>query len=196
MKRLIKKILYSFWNRKARKQCSIGEDIHFIGRVSVLNSGNKENIIIGNHGYISASFQCLCGGKIKVGDHIYIGSGTVFQAKESIEIGDNVIISNDVLVVDNNSHPTSPTFRLEMSSCANYMQDERWTWKYADSKPIRIEDNVWIGKNAVIMKGVTVGKGAIVALRAVVTHDVPPYAIVAGNPARVVKTIQEPEAKI
>jgi len=52
------------------------------------------------------------------------------------------------------------------------------------SKPIMIEDDVWIGFNAAILKGVTIGKGAVVGACAVVLHDVPPYTIVGGNPAR------------
>ena len=59
--------------------------------------------------------------------------------------------------------------------------------------PVRIGDKAWIGFNAIILKGVTVGEGAIVAAGAVVTKDVPPYTIVAGNPARVIRTLSEPE---
>ncbi|MBR4243334.1 MAG: hypothetical protein IKR98_05525 [Bacteroidaceae bacterium] len=55
--------------------------------------------------------------------------------------------------------------------------------------PVVIEDNVWIGEMACIMPGVTIGRGAIVGANAVVTHDVPPYTLVAGNPARIIKQI-------
>ena len=57
--------------------------------------------------------------------------------------------------------------------------------------PIVIEDNVWIGKRAAILKGVHIGKGSIIGLGAIVTKDVPPYCIVAGNPARIVKTLSK-----
>ena len=70
---------------------------------------------------------------------------------------------------------------------------DAWKWKYADSAPIVIEDNVWIGEYSAILKGVTIGTGSIVASHAVVTKDVPPYTIVAGNPARVVKEIAHGE---
>nr|WP_243425786.1 DapH/DapD/GlmU-related protein [Faecalicatena contorta] len=73
------------------------------------------------------------------------------------------------------------------------MSSNLWTWEHAQSNPVIIEDNVWIGRDAVIMKGVTVGQGSIVALRAVVVDDVPPYSIVAGNPAKVVKRLNPNE---
>lgn len=154
------------------------------------NSGPKNNVVIGKHCTISALFQALYGGKITVGNNVYIGCNTILQSKESVAIHDNVIIANNVVVVDNNNHPTSPTARLSMSACDNYMKDELWTWKHAESKPIVIEENVWIGRDARILKGVTIGKGSIVALGAVVTHDVPPYTVVAGNPAKVVKHLE------
>lgn len=149
--------------------------------------------MIGNHGCCFGIFQALCNGKIRVGNNIYIGSGTHIQSKEKVIIGDNVIISNDVLICDNNNHPTSPEKRALLSECEDYMTDELWSWKYASSKPIVIEDNVWVGKNAVIMKGVTIGKGSIVGLGAIVTHSVPDYCVVAGNPATVVKKLKQGE---
>lgn len=64
-----------------------------------------------------------------------------------------------------------------------------WDSTRAEHSPVVIEDNVWIGEFAAILKGVTVGKGSIIGSHCVVTQDVPPYSIVVGNPARVVKTI-------
>ena len=115
---------------------------------------------------------------------------------EKIEIGNDVIIANNVLLVDNNNHPTSPEERMKMSQCDDFLRDELWSWKYAESKPIVIDDNVWIGRDSRILKGVTVGKGSIVALGAIVTRDVPPYSVVAGNPAKVVKTLESLEEKV
>ena len=60
-------------------------------------------------------------------------------------------------------------------------------------KPIVIKDKAWIGFNSIILKGVTIGEGAIVGAGSVVTKDVPPYTIVAGNPARIVREIPENE---
>lgn len=164
-----------------------------IGAVLCYNTGPKENVTIGDHCTIGGLFQAFCGGKIFIGKNTYIGPSTVIQSKESVSIGESVIIANNVLIVDNNNHPVDPVMRLKMSACEDFMNDELWSWKYAASKPIVIEENVWIGRDSRILKGVTVGKGSIVALGAVVTKDVPPYTVVAGNPAKVVKRLDPPE---
>ena len=65
-----------------------------------------------------------------------------------------------------------------------------WRWENSEHAPIVIGDNVWIGEYSAILKGVTIGEGSIVASHSVVTKDVPPYTIVAGNPARIVKHLE------
>lgn len=191
IKRFLKKIRSSIWKKRFAANAIIGQEVECIAKVFCENSGDKNNIRIGNHCFIGCNFHSFYSGKITLGDNNYIGSHTTIWSKECVEIGNNVIISNNVLITDNNSHPTDPKMREKMSQCENYMTDELWSRKYAKSAPIKIEDNVWIGKNVTIMKGVTIGKGSIVALGAIVTKDVPPYTIVAGNPARVVKSLKE-----
>lgn len=163
------------------------------GGVACHNTGPKENVTIGDHCTIAALLEAFYGGKISIGKNTYIGPGSIIQSKKRVTIGECVIIANNVLIVDNNNHPTDPAMRLKMSACEDFMNDELWRWKYAESKPIVIEENVWIGRDSRIMKGVTVGKGSIVALGSIVTKDVPPYTIVAGNPAKVVKHLEQPE---
>ena len=177
-----KKIFY-------KKACIDSQTLTLFANATCQNTGAVDNVKIGTHCTIGCMFQAFYGGKISVGDNTYIGPQTIIQSKELITIGNDVIIANNVIIVDNNNHPTSPEMRQQMSSCDDFLNDELWSWKFADSKPIVIEDNVWIGRDSRIMKGVTIGKGAIVALGAIVTKDVPPYTIVAGNPATVVKKI-------
>lgn len=154
------------------------------------NSGKPEDIKIGDHCTLGCLFQTFFGGKISIGENTYIGPNTIIQSKESISIGNCVIIANNVIIVDNNNHPTSSEMRMKMSHCDDFLNDELWSWKYADSKPIIIEDNVWIGRDSRILKGVRIGKGSIVALGSIVVKDVPPNVIVAGNPAKVVKKLE------
>lgn len=193
MKTIIRKIRVLQKKKEFEKHTILGSDIQFATSSRVINSGSKDNIIVGNHGCLFCMLQALCGGRIQIGNNFYIGSGTVLQSKEQIVIGNNVIISNNVLIVDNNNHPIEPEKRILMSQADDYMSSSLWTWEYSQSKPVMIEDNVWIGRDAVIMKGVTIGQGSIVALKAVVTHDVPPYSVVAGNPAKVVKRLSPNE---
>lgn len=141
-----------------------------------------ENVML--HGKIISQNS----GKVSVGDYTNIRRGTMIGAVSRVEIGHGVMISNDVVIVDNNNHPTDPDERVSMVHGG--WGTNAWMWKHSASAPIVIEDNVWIGQFARINKGVVVGRNSIVAAAAVVTKDVPPNAIVAGNPARVVKMLR------
>jgi len=76
-----------------------------------------------------------------------------------------------------------------MCASGNFYSDD-WNWNKSESSPIIIEDNVWIGERSTILKGVKIGRGSIIASNSVVTKNVPAYTIVAGNPAVVVKHLE------
>lgn len=98
----------------------------------------------------------------------YTNNNVEINCFKSIEIGENVIISKGVIIRDSDNHILN----------GNYDQI---------SMPIIIRDNVWIGIRAIILKGVTIGEGAVVAAGAVVNKDVPAYSLVGGVPAKVLK---------
>ncbi|MBE7058176.1 MAG: CatB-related O-acetyltransferase [Ruminococcaceae bacterium] len=171
-----------------KKNAQLGENIIFCETGRCTNgSGIRERIKIESNSFVMGSMQISSNGSIEIGDHFYLGRNSLIGSEKSIKIGRCVIISNDVRIYDNNNHPTSPKARENMS--LNGFSNDNWAWHHSDSVPVVIEDNVWIGQFCTILKGVTIGKGSIVATRAVVTKDVPPYSIVAGNPAKVVKQI-------
>ena len=180
---------------KARYKLKIFRERATVGAGTIIGAGancfstTKEQIKIGEKCDIHAIITAKQGAIIKIGDYTTIRGDSVVGAVCSIEIGDYVIISNNVAIYDNNNHPTDPERRIEM--CKSGFYSELWDWKYAAAAPIKIENNVWIGEKAAVLKGVTIGEGAIVASRSVVTKDVPPYAIVAGNPAKVVKMLRK-----
>lgn len=169
-----------------RRNAQIGENLDLASR-SDCSAEQPGCITIADHCRIYGRLQSQGSGEIRIGSHCCIYLESVIGSVCSIRIGDCVIISNHVHIYDNNNHPTDPEIRRKM--CMAGFDGDAWKWKYADSAPIVIEDNVWIGEYAAVLKGVTIGEGAIVASHAVVTEDVPPYTIVAGNPARVVKEI-------
>lgn len=130
------------------------------------------------------------GATFRCGDRCYIGASHAVLAS-SITLGDDVVISWGVTIVDHNSHA------LRWADRAGDVLD--WhrgakDWTNVRIAPVQINAKAWIGFNAIILKGVTIGEGAIVAAGAVVTKDVEPYSIVAGNPARLIRTLSEPEA--
>jgi acetyltransferase-like isoleucine patch superfamily enzyme len=140
-------------------------------------------------------------GRLVIGDCCSFGSGTRIDCRESVTIGNHVLISWEVLISDFDPHPIDPEERAAEMEHSNSLirprfsvRESEWAENYRPrftSKPIIVEDKVWIGARALIMKGVRVGYGSTVAAGAVVTKDVPPYSIVAGNPAKVVKRIKE-----
>ena len=120
------------------------------------------------------------GSRIVIGNNVGI-SGSTINASTSVTIGDNTIIGSGCLITDTDSHPILAEHRLLPYGGGQYTK----------SKPITIGKNVFIGARSIIMKGVTIGDGAVVGAGSVVTKDVPANTIVAGNPAKVVKTIDQ-----
>ena len=121
---------------------------------------------------------------IEIGDHTYISNASLV-ASEKISIGSYVLIAGGVTIADSDFHPVDPAARLADTIALSPIgkRDKRPT---ISIKPVIIEDDVWIGYNATILKGVVIGAGATVAPGAVVIQDVPAMTEVAGNPARIV----------
>lgn len=115
-------------------------------------------------------------GEIKIGKYCLITPGVRIMAAESIHIGDACMIAHGVYISDADWHGI-------------YDRAE----PVGNTKPVILEDNVWIGDSAIICKGVTVGKNSIIGAGAVVTKNVPPNSIFAGNPAKLVKTLEDKE---
>jgi len=115
---------------------------------------------------------------ISVGDHVNLNQRPILLAAESkILIGNKVMFGPEVMILAGD-HNTSVLGAFMYDVTEKRPQDDR---------DVIIEDDVWVGARAIILKGVTIGRGSIVAAGAVVSRNVPPYAIVAGVPARVVK---------
>ncbi len=114
---------------------------------------------------------------IKIGDDVAIGNGAKFHALKGIAIGNKVMIGPNC-VIQGGNHNTSVL--------GAYMYDVKEKLPENDL-PVVVEDDVWIGANVTILKGVVVHTGSIIAAGAVVTKDVPEYSVAAGVPARVIK---------
>jgi len=135
-------------------------------------------------------------GKISIGDRSYIGGGTSLISIDEIKIGNDVIISWGCTIYDHNSHSIYWGERVDDIVNAGKFDNNRnkehgKNWNVVKHKKIIIKDKVWIGFDVVILKGVTIGEGAVIGARSVVTKDVEPFTVVAGNPAVVVKSIKD-----
>ena len=103
-------------------------------------------------------------------------TGAVVVAETRVTIGDRVLIGGNAQIVDTDFHPLEAEVRRRDINAGN-------------TRPITIGDDVFIGMNSIILKGVTVGDGSVIGAGSVVSQDVPPQTIVAGNPARVVRDV-------
>ena len=181
--------------RNCQRSASVGIMFETKGRAIIDNgSGVKEAIISGNNTVLSGKLMTSPKGRIEIGSYCYIGANAFVGAATSVTIGDYVGIAENTHIIDNNNHPVDPEARIKhrvrVAPGGEGYRPNSAAWDISERKPILIENNVWVGSNCFIGKGVTIGEGSIVARQSVVTKDVPPYVIVAGNPARIVKKVQ------
>lgn len=113
---------------------------------------------------------------IQIGNHVGI-SGATISSNSTITIGNNVLIGSGVLITDSDAHSINPKFRNDKSKIM--------------SLPIVIEDDVFIGARSIILKGVTIGRGALIGAGSVVSKDIEAFAIVAGNPAKKIGDVRD-----
>jgi acetyltransferase-like isoleucine patch superfamily enzyme len=172
-----------------RATCRLGSGARLMRTARIRNiRGNSDCIAIGANSVIRGELMTFAhGGEIRIGEWCYVGEGTRIWSAGSIEIGNRVLISHSVNVFDNLTHPLD---------AAERHQQVRQIFKRGhpidislDENPVKICDDAWIGAAAMVLRGVTVGEGGVVAAGAVVTKDVLPYSIVAGNPAEFVRKL-------
>ena len=170
----------------------IGDGSKLFPQAKVHNSLAKSAITIGNQTRILAELHVFPhGGQIKIGDECFIGEGTRVWAGKSISIGNRVLISHNVNIFDSQTHSFSAKERnkhfKQIFSTGHPKEID------LGERPIVIEDDAWIACMSIILRGVHIGQGAVVAAGSVVTKDVPAWTIVAGNPAKVIRTLSEDE---
>ncbi len=130
------------------------------------------------------------GGRMKIGNNCYIGQDVRIWSGDNIEIGNDVLISHQVNIIDSNSHEINHLERSQ--SYKNLLINGHPKSKGSIlTKPIIIGDHVWISCSVNILKGVTIGKGAIIAAGSLVTEDVKEFTMVGGNPAKLIKNLKE-----
>jgi galactoside O-acetyltransferase len=137
------------------------------------------------------------GAYIKIGRRTQIGGSSLIAAC-GIEIGDDVLMAWNITLMDNDSHSLDWEERKhDVTQCGvDYRKTpedfaRNKNWSVVKMALIHVQAKAWIGFGVSILKGVTVGEGAVIGAGSVVTHDVPPYTLVAGNPAQVIRTLDE-----
>jgi acetyltransferase-like isoleucine patch superfamily enzyme len=153
----------------------------------VQGSGNIEigdDVLVDGKSAFGFAARCDSAPTLVIGSRCYIGHGCSFTVGKRITIGNDCRIATGVRMFDASGHPTDPQTRRDgMPTPPEQV------------RAITLEDNVWIGMNATICPGVTIGENSIVATGSIVTKSVPPNVIVAGNPAAVVRELGQDRAK-
>ena len=166
-----------------------------LGNGSIFNASQirqkeKCKVTIGPHSMVNGKiiFECE-GASVEIGENTFVG-GSDLICSTRIIVGTDVLIAWGCTIVDHNSHAIQ--FSLRKNDVSEWMAGEK-DWTHVEQKEVVICDKSWIGFNSIILKGVVVGEGAIVGAGSVVTKDVPPWTIVGGNPARIIREIPENE---
>jgi acetyltransferase-like isoleucine patch superfamily enzyme len=180
VKEIIFKLLSYLAKNQHAKVASVGSSVFFGPFSKINNKNSREHIKFGNNISFYGKIINLENGTVVIGDNTTVRYNTIIECVNQVVIGKNVIISNNIIITDNDSHPVS--FRQRENLSLTNHEGEEWSWNNAKNSPVFIQDNVWIGRNCMILKGVNIGKGSVIAAGTVLTKSVPPYSLCFGNP--------------
>ena len=168
----------------------IGADTRIFPEASINNNlDDKSKILIGDNCDIRGELLIFGhGGEIIIGNYSFVGERSKIWSAKKITIGNRVLISHNVNIHDNNSHPIDSKLRHEDFKHIKTIGLQKQN--NLNEQEITIEDDVWIGFNSTIMKGVKIGKGAIIGANTMVLKDVPDFAICVGNPMKIINKAQ------
>lgn len=185
----------NYWLQRfvGKPTCNLGLKTKLLASAKILNIRACHDCInIGGDTIIAGELMTFGhGGSITIGDWCFVGKGTRVWSATSITIGSRVLISHNVNIFDSLTHPINSKERHE------HFKAIKQTGHPKDldlgEKAVLIDNDVWIGANTCILRGVHIGEGAIVGAGSVVTHDVPKFTVVAGNPACIVRELAQHE---
>jgi len=202
LKKLIRYILYRLYQTGSfeakrrhftedlagkNKVASFDETVSIGAAIIENNRQQKQFITIGSNTVIRGELMLFKhGGNITIGRDCFIGPGSKIWSAKNISLGDRVLIAHNVNIHDNISHPLNAADRHKDFMHIFFKGGLQDTVALREEEVI-IGDDVWIGFNAIILKGVKIGKGAIIGAGTTITKDVPDFAIVVGNPQRIIK---------
>lgn len=166
------------------KCASLGRRVRWGGDVPLIFGDGEirigEDVSIGNRQTWVVGMGVCDSARLTIGDGTTINYQTTISVAKAVSIGKHCLFAGELKIFDNNSHPLDHVSRRDPGG---------GQISEGDASPVVIEDDVWIGTQCIIMKGVRIGARSVIAAGSVVTKDVPADSVAAGNPARVVKKI-------
>lgn len=173
-------------NRQKKKIDHIGGKLAWSGAISKRPSGYFS---VGSDCILSGLFVCnIPSAQIIIGDRCFIGGNALVDCADSISIGDDVLIAQEVILLDHNSH--SIFWESRSSDVLDWEKGIK-NWDVVPKAPIIIGNKCWIGARAIILKNVILGEGCVVAAGSVVTKSFPKNSLIAGNPAKLIRVIDQ-----
>lgn len=167
-----------------------GKGTRFYEEAAIANLAGFGALSVGEFCCIRGELSVISGvGKLHMGDYCFVGPGSRVWAATEVIIGNSVLISHQVDIHDTNAHSLDWRIRRDETIARFGRGEAVGVGPDVENRAVRIEDYAWIGFKASVLKGVCIGKGAVVAAASVVTKDVPPFCVVAGNPARIVREL-------
>lgn len=148
---------------RGQGQIYLGEQVYLSGKISIHMSAKTPGVTP----------------TLKIGDRTFIGHDCAITLRHGISIGSECLLAGGILIQDNDGHPLDATRRRAGEPVSAQ-----------EVAPVEIGDGVWIGRRSMILKGIHIGDNAVIGAASVVTRDVPANTVVAGNPARVIKTLE------
>ena len=196
---VLKKIKHNRHIKAVSRYIEIGQNSHLYRSFFLLLSKPLNNVVylkVGHNTILDCAITFNTpNGNITIGDNCWIGSSQLVCNSE-IVIESNVFISWGCYICDHDSHSTNYLDRradiIQQLNDFNKGDDllQSKNWDVVNTRPINIGADAWVGMNCIILKGVTIGQGAIVAAGSVVTKNVLPWTIVGGNPAKLLKVLK------
>ena len=158
----------------------------------VQSVAKRDHLQVGDYSHIEGEIFLLTPeSRCQIGKYCFLGTKSRLWALRTMTIGDFVLIAPRVDIFDNDSHPLNAAERRE-DAINLFERQQPMDYTKVASAAVVIEDDVWIGAKSTIMKGVRIGRGAVVAAGSVVTRDIDPLTLVGGNPAREIRKLDRP----